>query len=123
MTVATAAAAAGDGPAQSYAQVKAALWNRDGARVFAVIDGAVMPQMPDRLETAPTAGWDSLRRGALTPEVAQRSAYVAELQRESAFTDFVLKDAAKTFPGWGLLLVSQRSLLEVRNHCRALVEV
>lgn len=110
-------------PAQSYEQVKAALWNRDGARVIAVADGAVVPQLPQRLAGAATGGWDCLRRGQLEPEVAERCAYVAELERNSPFTDFLLKDATREFPGWGVVLVAQRPLMDVRNHCRALMEV
>lgn len=110
-------------PAQSYEQVKAALWNRDGARVIAVADGAVIPQLPQRLSEAITGGWDCLRRGQLPPEVADRSAFLAELERQSPFTDFLLRDATRDFPNWGVVLVANRGLMEVRNHCRALLEV
>ena len=104
----------------SYDQLKSALWAEQGARVHAVIDGLVVPGLAKRLEAADTAGWDCLQRGALSPAAAERVAYLAELKPESEFTDWLLRDAATAFPGWGVLIVSRHPLLQVREHCRAI---
>lgn len=101
-----------------------ALWSRPGARVHAVIDGAVVPGLRDKLKAAPDLpGWDCLLRGALKPEVAARAPFIAELAPAAAFTRWLLAEAPAAFPGWGLVWVSTRPLLAEREHCRALAEV
>jgi hypothetical protein len=111
--------------AYSAAQLKASLWAGAsvGTRVHAVLDGGVLPGLPERLQGADTAGWDCLHRGALRAEQAQAAAYVAELNPNAPFTDWLLGEACAAFPGWGLLSVSPRNLLAVREHCRDLGEV
>ncbi len=107
----------------SYAQLKAALWAERGARVHAVIDGLVMPGLPQRLVSSELAGWDCLQRGALGADAAQKVAYLAELRIDAPFTDWLLAEAPAVYPGWGVLMVSQQALLPMREHCRALADV
>lgn len=109
--------------ALSYAQLKAALWAQRSGRVHAVIDGLVVPGLPQRLAGADTLGWDCLRRGALSATAAEQAAYVVELGAQAAFTDWLLGDATTAFPGWGVLAVSQQPLLAMREHCRDLSDV
>ena len=112
-----------DAKALSYAQHKAALWNRSGARVHAVVDGLVVPGMAAKLVGADVAGWDCLQRGALSAEAAERAAYIVELSPEAAFTDWLLTVASTVHPRWGVLLVSSQPLLAMRQHCRDLCSV
>lgn len=107
----------------SPAQLRASLWAGHGVRVHAVVDGLVVPGLANLLAKADVAGWDCLQRGALTPEAAAHAAYLVELKAVSAFTDWLLDVATPTYPGWGVLSVSTRPLLPVREHCRALAEV
>jgi len=107
----------------SYAQLKAALWNRSGARVHAVVDGLVLPGLPQRLAEAEVTGFDCIERGALSPQQAARAAYVAELRADSPFTDWLLGEAVKVHPGWGVVMITSHSLLQVREHCRSLAQV
>jgi len=107
----------------SYAQLKAALWARQGGRVHAVLDGRVVPGLPALLEPADTGGWDCLQRGALSAQAAREAAYVVELNETSPFTEWVLNEAGEAYPGWGVLLVSTRPLLAMREHCRSLGDV
>lgn len=109
--------------AQSYAQLKAALWAQRSARVHAVIDGLVVAGLPQRLAGADTLGWDCLQRGALSAAAAEQAAYVVELGAEAAFTDWLLNEATQAFPGWGVLAVSMQPLLAMREHCRGLGDV
>lgn len=109
--------------ALTYAQLRASLFARTGARVHAVLDGRVLPGLPGRLAEADTAGWDCLERGALAPEAARAAAYVAELNPTAEFTDWLLAQASEVHPGWGLVMVSDRPLLAMREHCRALSDV
>ena len=112
-----------DAKALSYAQQKAALWNRSGARVHAVVDGLIVPGMAAKLAAADVSGWDCLQRGALSAEAAERAAYIVELGPESQFTDWLLTVATGVHPHWGVLLVSGQSLLAMRQHCRDLCSV
>lgn len=107
----------------SYEQLKASLWTGAGARVHALLDGRIVPGLPGLLEQAETPGWDCLQRGALTAPAAREAAYVVELAPDGAFTDRVLRELPRDFPGFGLVLVSQRALLPIREHCRSLGEV
>lgn len=109
--------------ALAYAQLRASLFARTGGRVHAVLDGRMLPGLPGRLEAAQTMGWDCLQRGALSPEAARLAAYIVELDPAAEFTDWLLAEAAKVHPDWGLLLVSMRPLLAMREHCRGLGDV
>ena len=107
----------------SPAQLRGSLWGREGSRVHAVIDGLVVPGIGEKLKNAKLAGWDCLQRGAMTAEEAERAPYLAELGEGSPFTDWLLEEATTAFPGWGLLTISMKPLLPVREHCRTIGEV
>ena len=107
----------------SAAQLRASLWARQGARVHAVVDGLIVPEIVARLKEADVAGWDCLQRGAMSADAAKRAAYVVELRNGAAFTDWLLDEATPTYPGWGVLAISDRTLLAMREHCRTIGEV
>lgn len=109
--------------AEASPRVKAALWPFEGARVHAVIDGAVVAGLPEKLQSADCAGWDCLQRGALDPAAAQRAAYIVELQPDAAFTGWLLGEVNAGFDGWGVLTTSRQPLLAMREHSRDLAEV
>lgn len=106
-------------------RIKAALWSFDGARVHAVIDGAVVAGLPEKLQAAQDGitGWDCLQRGALKPDAAQRAAYIVELQPDGGFTDWLFGEINPAFDGWGVLTTSRQPLLAMREHSRDLAEV
>lgn len=108
---------------QSYAHLKSMLWPAPAARAFAVINGAVVPQIAQRLAQADVKGWDCLWRGALSPEKAARAPYLAELTPNGEFTDWLLQEAAAVYPGWGLLAVGPVTLMGMREHGRRLIDV
>jgi hypothetical protein len=105
------------------AQLRPALWDRPGARVHAIVDGSVVPGLPERLRAARCAGWDCLQRGALTPAAAAQSAYIVELHPDADFTTWLLGEACEAFESWGVLTRSTRALLALREHSRRLAEV
>ena len=107
----------------SPAQLRASLRAGSGSRVHAVIDGLVVLGIAEKLKSAKVAGWDCLQRGALSAAAAERAPYLVELSEPSPFTDWLLDEATPAFPGWGLLLISNRPLLAVREHCRSIAEV
>jgi hypothetical protein len=92
-------------------------------RVYAVIDGLVVPGIAARLKAADLGGWDCLQRGALSAEAEASAAYLAELKEGGPFTEWLFDVATPTYPGWGVLLLATQPLLAVREHCRALSEV
>jgi Domain of unknown function (DUF4123) len=105
------------------AQIRSALWDRPGGRVHAVIDGSVIAGLQQRLQAAQTVGWDCLQRGALKPDAAAHAGYIVELLPESDFTAWLLGEACTAFEGWGVLMMSSRPLLAMREHSRDLAEV
>lgn len=107
----------------SQAQLRSALWAREGARVHAVLDGRVVPDLPGRLKAAECVGWDCLQRGALSAQAAQQSAYIVELAPTAAWTDWLLQEAGTSFGSWGLLTVSAQPLLALREWGRDLEDV
>jgi hypothetical protein len=107
----------------SPAQLRASLWAKQGARVYAVIDGLIVPDIAAKLKAADVAGWDCLQRGALSADAERKASYLVELKDVSAFTDWLLEEATPVFPGWGVLMVSDRTLLPMREHCRSIGEV
>ncbi|MDB5817720.1 MAG: hypothetical protein JWQ11_1360 [Rhizobacter sp.] len=109
--------------AVSYEQVKAALWMQPGARVHAVVDASVVPELQQRVDAADVLGWDRLQRGELSPERAARASYVVALKPQSAFTDWLLGAAAVEFAHWGVLFSGAANLQQVREHGRSLNEV
>lgn len=108
---------------QSYSHLKSMLWAEPGARVHAVIRGAVVPGLAQRLQEAEVADWDCLWRGAQTPEQTAVAPYVAELAADSPFTEWLLKEADETYPHWGVLGVGPVSLMAMREHARGLMQV
>ena len=91
--------------------------------MHAIVDGSVVPGLPERLRGAQTLGWDCLQYGAMSPEAAASAAYIVELQPEADFSTWLLGEACTAFEGWGVLLTSARPLLAMREHSRSLAEV
>lgn len=109
-------------PGYSLAQLEEALWARDGARVHAVIDAALVPGLPTRLQES-GCDFDCLRPGLLNPIQAAQAAYIVQLKPDAPLLEWLLGEASKSFPGWGVLMISQRPLLAMREHARKLAEV
>lgn len=108
---------------QSYTHLKSMLWASPASRVYAVISGAAVPGLREKLAKADVRGWDCLWRGALPPEKASVAPYVVELTPDGEFTTWLLRDAAAAFPQWGLLAVGPLALMAMREHGRRLSEV
>ena len=80
----------------SAAQLRASLWAGNNTRVHAVVDGLVVPGLPEMLRGADTSGWDCLQRGALSEAAAEQAAYLVELKPASPFTDWLIDVATPT---------------------------
>jgi hypothetical protein len=108
-------------PALSQAQHKAGLWADDSLQVYAVMMGSRIPDLPALLAAADLGDFDCLLPGALAPEVQRNAPYLARLKRDSAFTDWLLFEAAAGLGDWGVLVRSPAKLLALRGHLRGLL--
>lgn len=92
----------------------------EGSRVYAVLDGASAPQLP---QTIDTDGVDSvcLIRGELDADLAQAAPYLIELAAESPFTAWVLSEGWGQH--WGIFAVCEAGIRTLRQHFRSLLTV
>lgn len=117
-----ARADAGEAPMvmRSLAQQREALWADARQRVYAALAGGRIADLRDRLASADVDDWDVLWTGELDPAERAAAPLLVTLRRVSAFTDWLLADAARDFGAWGALLLSPAPFLVVRERGRAL---
>jgi hypothetical protein len=92
----------------------------ENTRVFAVLDGASVPDLRMRLYEMRPAHY-CLFRGELAPDVAEVAPYLVHLAPGTPFTDWVLSDSFGRH--WGIFAQSLHSIKEMRRHLRALTTV
>ena len=80
--------------AQQIATIAARLWSDDDCATFALLDGAGIPALPDKLQQAPELEFECLYSGELEPGVADMAPYIARLEAGSEFATWVMH-------GWG----------------------
>ncbi|MEO8080494.1 MAG: DUF4123 domain-containing protein [Caldimonas sp.] len=107
-------------PTLSLAQQRESLWSDSRQHVYALLVAAKVPGLRERLAQGGVDDWDGLWTGEL--DVAERAAapVLVTLKRESAFTDWLLGEAAPSVEGWGAVAQSRLSFLAMRTHGRAL---
>lgn len=100
--------------------LKSHLFTGDQSTVFTILDGAMVPELPARL-----ASYDPeyvcLYRGRLEPDMAQVAPYLAVLEQNSTFTDWVLTNGWGR--RWGIYGATKAGLSELRKHFRSFVQV
>jgi hypothetical protein len=106
----------------TLAQLKGQLWADNQLRVFAVLMGSRIPELPTRLAAADLVDYDCLLPGALEPEVQRQAPYLVQLRSESTFTDWLLFESARGLPAWGVLALARAEPLALRGHMRSLSE-
>lgn len=109
--------------ALSPAQLLSGLWSDARLGVFAMILGARIPDLNERLEKARSLQYHCLMPGALSPAQRVRAPYLVELQSASDFARWLLLEAGAGFGEWGVVARSSAKLLEVRSHARGLRQV
>jgi hypothetical protein len=97
------------------------LWGEHALEVHAVLDGASVPGLLDRLYAAPRPRFVCLHRGELAPGVAQMAPYLVRLDRESELTQWVLGSGWGNH--WGVFVRSSARLIDLRRHLRNLYQV
>lgn len=89
-------------------------------RVYALLDGASVPGLQDRL-FADRPEYECLYRGELAPDLAEVAPYLVLLGPNSAFTDWVIAQGWGNH--WGVFALAREDLRTVRRHFRTLLTV
>jgi Domain of unknown function (DUF4123) len=96
------------------------LFKNDELNVFAVLDGASIPDLLDQLyEQQPEHV--CLYRGELEPDMAEVAPYLVKLDPDSDFTDWLFEKGWGQH--WGIFALSNESLSAMRNHFRTFLIV
>ena len=75
--------------------LKQLLWVAPRDRVYALLDGASIPNLPQRLHGAAETEFECLLHGELAPDIAEVAPYLVALERDSELADWVIGH------GWG----------------------
>lgn len=94
------------------------LWTTPRDRVFAVLDGASVPGLLDRLYGDPRPEFECLYRGELEPDIAEVAPYLVALENGSAFADWFIEQGWGRH--WGIFIVAPLDLRALRFHLRPL---
>jgi hypothetical protein len=74
--------------AQQLARLAPRLWS-DGLATYALLDGAGIPNLLDKLDEADGLDYACLYSGELEPDIAEVAPYLARLEPGSAFAEWV----------------------------------
>ncbi len=88
--------------------------------VYAVLDGASVPGLPQMLMRM-NIEWVCLTPGELEPDIAQVAPYLAVLQRDAPFAEWVLQEGWGRH--WGIFAISPVNLRTLRDHLRSFLTV
>ena len=97
--------------------LKQLLWASD-EHVYALLDGASVPKLLDRLYAAPQPQFECLMHGDLAPDVAEVAPYLVALEPESEFAEWVLAHGWGNH--WGSFALTRRDLRTLWFHLRRL---
>lgn len=98
------------------------LFNDSGLNVFAVLDGASIPNLLAELRGMdPPLRFECLYRGALPPDMAEVAPYLVQLEPNISFTNWLID--AGWGNHWGIFALSELDFQSIRYHFRALTRV
>jgi hypothetical protein len=92
------------------------LFKGDGANAYAVLDGASVPGLLDRLYGAVRPEFACLYAGEIKPDLAEVAPYLVRLDADSEFTEWVLSEGWGKH--WGVFAVAPLPFLAFRRHLR-----
>ncbi|UFS70707.1 DUF4123 domain-containing protein [Geomonas sp. RF6] len=95
--------------------LKTHLFSGEPRTVFAILDGASVPDLPGHL-AAFEPEYVCLYRGELEPDLAEMAPYLAVLERHSPFTEWVLTNGWGKH--WGVFGTAEADLGTLRKHFR-----
>ena len=88
--------------------------------VYAILDGASVPQLPQTLARLEVES-ECLFRGELEPDLAEVAPYLAVVPFDHPFTDWLLQEGWGQH--WGIFAVSKADLRTLRMHLRTFLKV
>ncbi|HKA43802.1 MAG TPA: DUF4123 domain-containing protein [Burkholderiales bacterium] len=94
------------------------LWMSPQDKVYALLDGASIPSLLERLYGEKRPPFECLFPGELEPDMAEVAPYLVELDRGSDFAEWVMGQGWGNH--WGIFAVSQADLRTVYFHLRTL---
>jgi len=97
------------------------LWTVPEDRVYALLDGASVPGLLDRLYGPQRPQFECLFTGDLAPDMAEVAPYLVELEQGSETAEWVIAHGWGNH--WGLYAVGKADLRTVWFHLRALTLV
>jgi hypothetical protein len=90
----------------------------DGEEVCALLDGASVPGLLERLDAEPALEVECLLRGELEPDMAEVAPYLVRLEPGAEFTEWVVGTGWGRH--WGSFVASHQGFRRLRDHLRAL---
>lgn len=96
------------------------LFREQDANVFAVLDGASVPGLLDKLYGL-SPNFCCLFRGELEPDMAEVAPYLAQLERDSEFTNWIINQGWGKH--WGIFASTDADFRRMRSHFRAFLIV
>lgn len=100
--------------------VKQQLFSAQGNTVFAILDGASVPDLPANLAQF-NPEHACLYRGELEPDMAAVAPYLTLLERDAPFTEWVLSNGWGEH--WGIFGTAQADLPALKRHFRSFTTV
>jgi hypothetical protein len=101
-------------------KLRAVLFSADAESVYAILDGASVPELLPKLKAA-MEEHVCLYRGALEPDMAEVAPYLVKLRRESPFTGWILNEGWGNH--WGIFLTTPAGIEALRRHLRQFLRV
>jgi hypothetical protein len=105
---------------ESIESIYDSLFADEDLNVFAVLDGASIQGLLDKLYGL-SPDFYCLFRGELEPDMAEVAPYLVKLDEDSDFTRWVIKEGWGNH--WGIFAVTDRDTRAMRRHFRAFLNV
>jgi hypothetical protein len=102
------------------ARLRALLFSAEAESVYAILDGASVPELQPKLKEAKEEHV-CLYRGELEPDLAGVAPYLVKLRRDSPFTDWVLNEGWGNH--WGIFVSTPVGIEALRRHLRQFLRV
>ncbi len=96
------------------------LFAMPSTKVYAILDGASIPQLPEVLARLEVEA-ECLYRGELAPDLAEAAPYLAHVLFDHPFTDWLLQEGWGRH--WGIFAISHADLRTLRMHLRTFLKV
>jgi len=93
---------------------------REGTATFAVLDGASVPRLLDRLRQWQPE-FECLYSGEVKPDLAEVAPYLVRMEPDTEFANWVLAEGWGNH--WGIFVVADADLRAVRQHLRRFLTV